>query len=59
MIKKVCSFIAQWLGIIVLVVAATALFIPASFEWIDTKTINPLLGIIMFGMGLTLSLIHI
>lgn len=55
MIKKVCSFIAQWLGIIVLVVAATALFIPASFEWIDTKTINPLLGIIMFGMGLTLS----
>ena len=39
----------------VLVVAALSMFVPASFAWIDTKAINPLLGIIMFGMGLTLS----
>ena len=55
MMKVVCDFISKWMGVLVLVVAATALFVPASFNWIDTKTINPLLGIIMFGMGLTLS----
>lgn len=53
--KKVCDFIAQWMGLLVLVVAAVAMFLPPSFVWIDTKTINPLLGVIMFGMGLTLS----
>lgn len=40
---------------IVLVVGAVSLFVPASFIWIDTWTINPMLGVIMFGMGLTLS----
>lgn len=53
--KKVCDFIAQWMGLLVLVVAAVAMFLPESFIWIDTKTINPMLGVIMFGMGLTLS----
>ena len=53
--KKVCDFIAQWMGLLVLAVAAVAMFLPSSFVWIDTKTINPLLGVIMFGMGLTLS----
>lgn len=53
--KKVCDFIAQWMGLLVLVVAAVAMFLPSSFVWIDTKAINPLLGVIMFGMGLTLS----
>lgn len=53
--KAVCDFIARWMGVIVLLVAALSLIVPASFLWIDTKTINPLLGVIMFGMGLTLS----
>lgn len=53
--KKLCDFIAQWMGLLVLMVAAVAMFLPESFIWIDTKTINPLLGVIMFGMGLTLS----
>ena len=53
--KKVCDFIAQWMGLLVLVVAAVAMFLPESFIWIETKTINPMLGVIMFGMGLTLS----
>ena len=53
--KKVCDFIARWMGLMVLLVAALAMFVPVSFAWIDTKTINPLLGVIMFGMGLTLS----
>lgn len=53
--KKICDFIAQWMGLLVLVVAAWSLLMPASFLWIDTWAINPLLGVIMFGMGLTLS----
>ena len=43
------------MGAIVLLVAALALAVPASFAWIDTWAINPMLGVIMFGMGLTLS----
>lgn len=53
--KTLCDFIARWMGLMVLLVGALAMFVPASFAWIDTKTINPLLGVIMFGMGLTLS----
>ena len=44
------------MGLMVLLVAAVSLIVPASFEWIDTQVINPLLGVIMFGMGLTLSM---
>jgi BASS family bile acid:Na+ symporter len=39
----------------VLLVAALALVMPASLSWIGTWAINPMLGVIMFGMGLTLS----
>ncbi len=53
--KVVCDYIARWMGMIVLAVGAVSLFVPASFIWIDTWTINPMLGVIMFGMGLTLS----
>jgi len=53
--KKVCDFIARWMGAMVLAVAALSLFLPASFSWIATWVINPMLGVIMFGMGLTLS----
>ena len=53
--KKVCDFIARWMGVMVLLVAVVALWKPASFLWIPTRTINPMLGVIMFGMGLTLS----
>ena len=53
--KKLCDFIARWMGVMVLIVAALSLTVPASFVWIDTWAINPMLGAIMFGMGLTLS----
>ena len=53
--KKLCDFIARWMGVMVLIVAALSLAVPSSFVWIDTWTINPMLGAIMFGMGLTLS----
>ena len=55
MLKTVCDFIARWMGVLVLIVAVVSLAVPESFLWLDTKAINPLLGLIMFGMGLTLS----
>lgn len=53
--KSLCRYISEYMGVMVLLVAAVSLWCPASFSWIDTWTINPLLGVIMFGMGLTLS----
>ena len=43
------------MGVLVLLAAVVSLWLPASFAWIDTWVINPTLGVIMFGMGLTLS----
>lgn len=40
--------------LIVVAVTAVSLFVPASFSWISTAAITPLLGVVMFGMGLTL-----
>lgn len=53
--RKVCDFIARWIGVLVLVMALVALQFPAPLGAIDTWYINPMLGLIMFGMGLTLS----
>ncbi|MBR4582692.1 MAG: bile acid:sodium symporter family protein [Bacteroidales bacterium] len=53
--QRICNFIAKWMGAIVLIVAALSLIVPASLAWISTWVINPMLGIIMFGMGLTLT----
>lgn len=54
-ILGVSRWIAAHLTIIVIAVTAISLFIPASFIWISTSAITPMLGIVMFGMGLTLS----
>ena len=53
--KKICDFITRWMGAMVLLVAAWALVAPATLSWISTWVINPMLGVIMFGMGLTLA----
>ena len=51
--KKVSDFIGKNMAWIVLLIAALALFFPATSLWIQTKWINYLLMIVMFGMGLT------
>ncbi|MCK8622853.1 bile acid:sodium symporter family protein [Prevotella sp. E13-27] len=53
--KTICDFIARWMGVMVLLVAVVSLAVPSSFIWVDTWAINPMLGVIMFGMGLTLA----
>jgi BASS family bile acid:Na+ symporter len=52
--KQICDFIARWMGVLVLLVAAASLAFPQVLLPIDMWVINPLLGLIMFGMGLTL-----
>ncbi len=54
--KKISDIIGKYMAIIVLLVAAMALFIPKTCLWIDTKWINYLLMVVMFGMGLTLKI---
>lgn len=48
------DFISSHITILVVVVTVIALFVPESFLWMNTSTVTPLLGIVMFGMGLTL-----
>ena len=53
--KRICDFIARWMGVLVLLTAIGALLIPEPLASVDMWIINPLLGLIMFGMGLTLN----
>ena len=55
MIKKLFDIAARWMSLMVVAVTAAVLVWPAPFAAIDTWWITPLLGLIMFGMGLTLS----
>ena len=55
-VKKVSDFIGKYMAIIVLVVAALALFAPRTCLWVQTSWVNTLLMIVMFGMGLTLKI---
>lgn len=52
--KKICDFIARWMGVLVLLTAVVSLVFPDVLLPVGMWVINPLLGLIMFGMGLTL-----
>jgi len=54
--KKVCKLISDYMGVLVLLAAAAALLWPDTLSNIRPTVINPLLGLVMFGMGLTLRL---
>ena len=54
--KKLSNIVGKAMAVIVLAVAALALFVPRSCLWIQTSWINVLLMIVMFGMGLTIKL---
>ena len=52
--KKACNFISNNMALLVLAAATLALIYPAPLASVEMKAINPMLGAIMFGMGLTL-----
>lgn len=63
-LKKVSKFVGRYMAFIVVAVAALAFFVPESFLWVGKDwnavtrlvTVNNLLMVVMFGMGLTLKL---
>ena len=52
--KKICKLISDLMGVLVLLSAVAALLFPDTLSGLKPSLINPLLGVIMFGMGLTL-----
>ncbi len=52
--KKICKLISDYMGVLVLLSAIMALVFPSVISQVKPTVINPLLGVIMFGMGLTL-----
>jgi BASS family bile acid:Na+ symporter len=53
--KKICDYISRYMGFVVLLAALFSLFVPQLLQPVRMQAINPMLGVIMFGMGLTLS----
>ena len=54
--KKLCHYISEYMGLLVLAAALLALAFPSILQQIRPTTIRYLLGVVMFGMGLTLNL---
>ena len=54
-LEKISNFVSKYLPIIVIIISIIALIVPQTFLWV-TPQISPLLGIAMFGMGMTLKL---
>ncbi|WP_313340041.1 bile acid:sodium symporter family protein [Sedimentibacter sp.] len=55
-LERLSNFVGKYMAYIVIVIAAIALFVPTTFSFLKASYINPLLMIVMFGMGLTLKL---
>ena len=51
--EKISSFVSKNMALLVVLVTIVALILPASFKW-TVPQITMLLGVIMFGMGMTL-----
>lgn len=54
--KQLCKLISDYMGLLVLLTAVAALLWPSVLNHVKPTVINPLLGVIMFGMGLTLKI---
>ena len=52
--KKICQVIAKYLTVLVLLAAVLGLLFPGAIRYLKPAYINPLLGVIMFCMGMTL-----
>ena len=52
--RRICKLISDNMGVLVLVAALAGVLFPGTLGRLKPALINPLLGVIMFGMGLTL-----
>jgi BASS family bile acid:Na+ symporter len=55
MVKRICDLISSLMGVIILLSAVLALYFPSYFSFLSPSIINPMLGVVMLGMGLTLN----
>lgn len=55
-LERISEAFGKYMALIVLAIAAVSLIAPVSTLWIQTSWINPLLMLVMFGMGLTIKL---
>lgn len=58
--KQVCALIGKFFGVIAIIFLIIGLTMPTSFSWVlghvgGISVLSVLLGIIMFGMGMTMS----
>ena len=58
--KKVCALIGKYFGVIAVIFLIIGMTLPTSFSWVLGKVggisvLSVLLGVIMFGMGMTLT----
>lgn len=53
-LRIISRFFSKYMALIVIAMAVLALLLPGAVSFIKTSYINTLLGIVMFGMGLTL-----
>lgn len=54
--KKLCGYITKYMAVMILVAAIVSFLCPSIMGHIRTSWVTPLLGCVMFGMGLTLDL---
>ena len=52
--KQACKLISDYMGVLVLLSAVLGLSAPDAFSGIKPSVINPMLGLVMFGMGMAL-----
>ncbi len=52
-LERISKFVSKWMALLVIIMAAVSLFWPWTFKW-TTPYVTYLLGIVMFGMGMTL-----
>lgn len=55
-VKKICGYITRYMAVIILVAAVFSFLLPSVAGHVKTSWVTPLLGCVMFGMGLTLDL---
>lgn len=53
-LKKLSALFGKYMSVIIICATVVSLFFPEAVGFIKTSYVNTLLGIVMFGMGLTL-----
>lgn len=53
-LKRISAFVAKWMGVWVILAAVVGMLLPGVFSPFGMRAVSPLLGVVMFGMGMSL-----